>query len=135
MNPNLLYPMASLVGFTLLFSCYMLFCRVTAVRSGKLKFSYFKIYDQPAPDLIIKTQRHYSNLFELPVIYYATVIVASLQLLNDDQTLLFAWIFVAARVVHAFIHVGSNKVYPRMLSFLVGWGAIVGLWLKILKVL
>ncbi len=127
--------MAALVGFTFLFGVYMLYCRVSAVKTGSLKASYFKVYDQPAPEIIIKTQRHYANLFELPVIYYVTVIVASLQLLNDHQTLLFAWLFVAARVVHAVIHVTTNKLYPRMLAFLVGWGAVVGLWLKILRVL
>ncbi len=38
-----------------------------------------------------------------------------------------AWLYVASRVVHAFIHIGSNNMIARPLAFLVGCLAILGM--------
>ena len=40
-------------------------------------------------------------------------------------TLVVAWMFVLSRIVHAYIHVGSNHVPARRRAFLVGCGMVV----------
>ncbi|MES2854293.1 MAG: MAPEG family protein, partial [Bdellovibrionota bacterium] len=73
---TLIYPMFAMVILTLVTMLVMLNTRMRAVKAGKIKFSYFKTYNTEAPDEILKTQRHYTNLFELPVLFYVACLVA-----------------------------------------------------------
>ncbi|MGE0615923.1 MAG: MAPEG family protein [Bacteriovoracia bacterium] len=129
----LVYPMAALVGFTLLFSCVMLFTRINEVRRGRMSARYFKTFTEGTPTpIVVKLSRHYNNLFELPVIYYATLLMMMILGITSSAAVGFAWLFVAARVAHAYIHVGSNKIVPRIFAFVLGWVAILGLWFQVL---
>jgi len=40
-----------------------------------------------------------------------------------------AWAYVAARVAHSFIHLGSNEVVPRMLAYFSSWAVLAAMWL------
>jgi hypothetical protein len=42
---------------------------------------------------------------------------------------ILAWVFVAARIVHAAIHTGSNYVPRRFQAFVVSVLAMVAMWL------
>jgi hypothetical protein len=39
-----------------------------------------------------------------------------------------AWAYVAARVLHAFVHMGSNKIPPRMAIYGVSWALLLAMW-------
>jgi hypothetical protein len=43
-------------------------------------------------------------------------------------TLTLAWVFVASRLAHAYIHTGSNIVKYRLRMFKLGTVALVGLF-------
>ena len=43
-------------------------------------------------------------------------------------TVAMAWFFVASRLAHAWIHLGSNRVQWRAGAFVAGWLTVVGLW-------
>ncbi|MES3036263.1 MAG: MAPEG family protein [Bdellovibrionota bacterium] len=133
MNLQLVYPMFAMVVLTAVVLIMMFVTRVRAIRGGQMKVGYFKTYfdGQPTDD-VLKTQRHFSNLFELPVLYYAGIIVAMIIPLGGGAIQFAAWLFVAARVAHAFIHLGSNKLYPRMLSYATGWLSVIAIWILIL---
>lgn len=71
----------------------------------------------------------YNNQFQLPVLFY---VVMTLALITKQADLLFvvlAWVFVALRVVHAFIHVTNNRVMRRGLVFGLGWLVLVAMWI------
>lgn len=129
----LVYPMFAMVLLTFLVAMFMFYVRVTAIKSGSVKFSYFKTYAGDAPELIIKTSRHFTNLFELPVIYYATLLLAIHMDLASASIYLFAWLFVVTRVIHTFAHIFLSNIYPRMLSYMLGWVAVLALWMTILS--
>ena len=52
----------------------------------------------------------FHNQFELPVLFYAVVAFILITSTNSFVFVLLAWIFVAARLVHAYIHTGANVV-------------------------
>ncbi|MGE0061201.1 MAG: MAPEG family protein [Xanthobacteraceae bacterium] len=71
----------------------------------------------------------YNNQFQLPVLFY---VVMTLALITKQADLLFvvlAWVFVALRVVHAFIHVTNNRVMRRGLVFGLGWLVLMAMWI------
>lgn len=136
LDTSIVYPMAAMVGFTILFAVFMAYVRIQEVRNGNVKATYFKTYDDSVPSrLVVKTSRHYSNLFEMPTIFYATCVLTMVMGLDSRASIIWAWVFVIARVLHAFIHVGNNKIFPRMASFFLGCLAIVAMWIQILRFL
>jgi hypothetical protein len=129
----LVYPMFGQVALTFIFALFMLYVRVTEIKKGKTSFGYFRTFTGEASELVVKTGRHFSNLFEVPVIFFATVLLAIVMDLSDSAIYLFAWLFVISRVFHAFIHVFVKNIYPRMMAYMVGWICIIAMWINILS--
>ena len=48
---------------------------------------------------------NFSNLFELPVLFYVALVVAAQIGMVDGVSLALSWAFVALRVAHSWIHV------------------------------
>ena len=79
----------------------------------------------------VKVSKNYANQFELPVLFYAVVAFALITSAVDLLMVGLAWIFVLSRVVHTAIHIGPNVVMWRGTAFLVGFVALVLMWLKL----
>lgn len=107
--------------------------RVQAVRNRKISINYFKLMQgEEVPDTVIKTTRHFNNMFEMPVLYF---VVCSLYLaLNIDSqiALYLAWMFLGFRIVHAYIHITYNNSMHRLGAFMGGNVCILVLWLNLL---
>jgi hypothetical protein len=131
-NTTLIYPLAAQVALTFAVLVIMFKTRVREVQSGKITMKYFKTYDEGSlPEAIIKTERHFANLFEVPVLFYAAGIIAMILPVNGPFILFWAWLFVIARIVHAYIHIGSNKVKHRSKAFTLGLIAVTGMWVQV----
>ncbi len=133
MNPNLqlVYPMFAMVVLTYVVAGVMLRNRIQAVREG-FDVRYFKTYNhgQP-PEQVLRVDRHFTNLFELPVLFYVGCLAAMLVPLAGFWINFWAWLFVFARVLHALIHIRTNKIPHRMKAFGLGAVAVLGLWIEI----
>jgi hypothetical protein len=133
MNLLLVFPMLAMVALTTVVLVYMFIVRVQALKSGKIPMDYFRTYslaiDVPAPAL--QAQNHFKNLFEIPVLFYAGCLTAIIIPVMGTAVLVFAWAFVFARIMHAFVHLGSNRIKLRMRCYAVSWLALLGLWILI----
>jgi hypothetical protein len=69
----------------------------------------------------MKINNNIRNQFELPVLFYVLTIV--LWRLGETGTLalMVAWLFVASRIAHAYVHTGANYVPVRRRIFTFGW--------------
>lgn len=123
MNQNLMYfPCLAMMLLTVIVLLRLFVLRVHAVKNKDIKLSYFKTYDEPnAPAVMIQAGRHFSNLFEVPVLFYMVCAFTVMTFHVDSKMLLAAWLYVFFRSVHAFIHLTSNKIRPRMLAYMSGW--------------
>ncbi len=72
--------------------------------------------------------RHYTNLFETPVLFHLGCIVAALLGPVSQAALMFAWGFAGIRVVQSAIHLTSNNVRWRAYAFFAGGFLLIGLW-------
>ena len=78
-----------------------------------------------------KLSNNYSSQFELPVLFYAAAAFAMLIHAVNGPMLVLAWIFAIARIAHALEHIGPNRIPWRLPLFVVGVGAVLGMWVLI----
>ena len=81
---------------------------------------------------VAKTTRNLSNQFEMPILFYVGCTLYLVFGIDSIIGLVFAWLFVASRYVHAYIHIGSNSVMPRMRTYAFGGICIMALWINLL---
>ncbi len=132
MDFNLLYPMFAMVVLTFVVGGITLRARIRAARVGDVKMNYFKTMAGEAPEYMTKPVRHFNNLFETPTLFYAVSLAAIVTQTNGVRIQSLAWIYVASRLAHAYIHIGYNKVTHRMIAFLVSFVMILMMWITVL---
>lgn len=74
---------------------------------------------------------NFKNLFELPVLFYVAVLLVFTAGIYSTSHLLLAWVYVAARYTHSYIHCTSNVVMIRFYAFLASCSALSAMWLMI----
>jgi len=70
-----------------------------------------------------------ANLFEMPVLYFALVPLLILTAQANHMQVTLAWLFVLARIVHSFIHIGPKKVPWRFFAYLVSTALLMAMWI------
>lgn len=129
----MLYPMFALVVVTYVVLSINLMWRIRAVKTKAVSIKYFRVFDgDNIPEKIKAGSNHYSNLLEMPVLFYVVCILEMLLQQVTTPIVVLAWLYVALRIVHAVIHMGYNNVFHRMLAF---WGSstiLLIMWLMLL---
>lgn len=119
----------AMVAVTFVVMTIMFLSRVHSIRTQAVKISYYGLFQGNAPDYVEKATRHFSNMFQMPVLFYAvTVLCIAVGLVTPALSLL-AWLYVAARSVHAIIHLTYNNVTHRLAAFAIGNVCLLGLWI------
>lgn len=101
--------------------------RVVAIKTGLAKSSDYRIpITEPEPSAT--AIRSLINQFELPVLFFAACL--ALQAVDGVSflALIVAWVFVASRFLHAYVHVTTNRLRHRRPLFVVGFLASMALW-------
>lgn len=71
------------------------------------------------------------NLFELPVLYYAAVLLALVLMIQDSLLVALSWGFVVFRVLHSFIHCTYNNVNHRFAVYAASCLFLIFLWVRL----
>jgi hypothetical protein len=103
--------------------------RVGAVRQGLVSAAFFRVYQgeiEPAPSA--KAARHFANLFEAPVLFYVVCLSAMITHFTGAAMQALAWMYVAARAVHAYVHLGSNRLPNRIRAYFFSWFVLLAMW-------
>ncbi len=127
---DLIYPMAAMVLLTTLVLLRMVLGRVAAVKRGEVDARFYKTYDagEGEPRKATQHTRQFINLFESPVLFYAGCISAMVIGQGTGVIVWLAWAYVICRVIHAFVHLGSNKIPPRMAIYGASWVVLLAIW-------
>lgn len=125
--------MFALVMFTMLVGLYVVKVRRESVRLGQVDKRYYQLMQgYEASDKVVKSTRCINNLYEVPVLFYAVGILYVVLGLESVVALVFAWLFVLLRVVHAYIHLTYNNVMHRMYAFSGGVLCVCILWVNLM---
>ena len=127
---QLVYPMVAMILLTAIVLVRMVLLRIAATRRGEIDPYFYKTYqgEEGETRIVAQHNRHFVNLFENPVLFYAACITAMVTAQVTQGMIWLAWAYVATRIVHTIIHLGSNKIYPRMASYGASWVVLLGMW-------
>jgi hypothetical protein len=127
----MLYAMFAMILLTLVVSARLLSLRINAVKNGKVSLGQFRLNSGDIPNNIAQASRNYSNLFEVPVLFYAAGTLALALQLQSAAMIILSWTFVASRILHSWIHLTYNNVIHRMRAFLASYMCVVAIWVLI----
>jgi hypothetical protein len=125
-----IYPMFAMVVLTAVVLVTLFRSRVAAVRQGQVSLDYFRIYQGGVePELSAKRARHFANLFETPVLFYVVCLAAMITGVSGVAMQALAWVYVAARVAHAYVHLGGNRIRHRLRVYFFSCLVLLAMWI------
>jgi hypothetical protein len=136
MNPSLLlWPLVTQVLLVVL-----LFIRLGQVKdraraAGSVDLVVTALDNDAWPDDVRKVANSIRNQFQVPVLFFVLVLALFALGAVDLFALVLAWLFVASRVAHSYIHVGANYVPNRTRVFKFGVLCVVGLAALLIRAL
>lgn len=99
------------------------YLRLTEINSGRVNARYFKTYEgtHDLPRKMVQASRNFSNLLEVPTLFYVICLFALFTNNVDQLMLTLAWFYVGFRIIHSIIHITVNKILLRMTSYAISW--------------
>ena len=125
---TILLPVFVLVALTFFLIFTLGMSRVGVIKRGEVRIPDIALGQRAWPARQQQISNCYDNQFQLPVLFYVLTILAIVTRHADYLFVVLAWIFVASRLVHAFIHCTSNYVRYRFFSFAIGLIVLIAMW-------
>jgi hypothetical protein len=129
----LLLPLLAQVALTFTVMTVMYRKRVAEMRSKQIHPQQIRTRSR-SKDLLVDSEPasdNYSNLFELPVLFYIAILLTLILMVQDSILVILAWTFVATRCVHSLIHVTYNKVMHRFAVFIFSSFVLLAFWVRL----
>ena len=128
----MLHPLFAMVALTFAVGVRMYLARVAEMKRRRIHPQQVATRARAAAELKdTRAADNFSNLFELPVLFYPAVLLAWLAGLADPVYLALAWLFVASRVIHSLVQVSYNRVMHRFLAFITGFVLLAVIWIRL----
>jgi hypothetical protein len=128
----ILMPLFVQVALTFVLLFWMSALRYQAVRTGQVEPDKVRLREPNWPPRALQIANAYHNQLELPVLFYVVMLLAMSTQTLDVIIYVLAWMFVLARVAHAYIHVTSNRLDRRTGVFGVGAIALLLMWVIVI---
>jgi hypothetical protein len=125
----ILLPVFTLAFLTFGIGIWLGKLRFVAVKKGDLNPRYYEVNrGGKVPDYLAKVSNNYDNLLALPILFYVVSIMLFVTTKVEIAQIILAWVFVASRYVHSYIHTTYNNVRHRMRVFMLGVVTLVSMW-------
>lgn len=125
---DILCPLFVQVALTFILLLATGISRFRSVRSGAVKAKDIALRQPNWTQQPTKFANAFHNQLETPVLFYLLV---TLLLVTDkvtDTLIYLAWGYVAARIIHALIHVTYNHVLHRFIIFITSIAILAVMW-------
>ncbi|MFT4001823.1 MAG: MAPEG family protein [Rhizobium sp.] len=126
---EMFWPMVAHAVLVFILYALLAWRRRGLVKAGRIQPAQFRenhAANEPAESLVVRNS--IANQFELPMLFHACCIVLYVAQADNLAAVILAWIFVATRYAHAFVHVTSNDLRYRSPLFALGFVALAGMW-------
>ena len=127
--PAVLLPVFVLVALTFALLTWMGYSRTSSVRRGEVKIRDIALRQPNWPQHSTQLANAYHNQLELPVLFYVLVAFALITRQADLLFVAMSWLFVALRLLHAYIMVTTNYVPRRAQVHFIGFAVVVLMWI------
>ncbi|MBC9033577.1 MAPEG family protein [Sphingomonas sp. JC676] len=128
---DILWPTFALVALVAVVMLTMFVQRIGHIRrnppgagdfaSGEAALRYFQPVEMPA--------NNFRNLFEMPVLFFALVPLLLITHHGNHIQVTLAWIYVALRALHSFIHIVVRNVNLRFMLYLGSCVVLMAMWI------
>jgi hypothetical protein len=123
-----LLPLFVEVALTFVLLYWTAYLRTSALQAGEVRLGDIALRQPNWPVRATQVANAFHNQLELPILFYVLTILAWITRHADLLFVVMAWIFVALRLVQAYIHVTDNDVRRRGLVFIVGAIVLTLMW-------
>jgi hypothetical protein len=120
---SLLWPMLAHIGLTFGLYVWLTMARAGAVKRGEVEYAAF-VLGREEPRAVARITRNLANQFELPVLFYAVVVLLVALGRVTAIDVAAAWVFVVGRIVHTLVQTLSDDVRLRGRVFVINFLAI-----------
>jgi hypothetical protein len=114
-------PVIVQVLMTLLIYVRLIKVKVREMRAGKVDMARRGLHEDAWGEAVLQINNNIRNQFELPVLFYVLAVAFWALDAVSVLVLVAAWLFVASRIAHAWVHLTSNYIPNRRRLFTVGW--------------
>ncbi|MFM2274813.1 MAG: hypothetical protein RL211_685 [Pseudomonadota bacterium] len=131
MNQTLiLYPMATMLLLLAVVACIMFRARIAEMNSRRIHPQ--KVATRAKSGTALENTcaaDNYQNLCEMPVMFHVLGLALFVTHGLTTPLLALAWVYVALRVAHSYIHITYNKVMHRFYVFAASSVLLWVMWL------
>lgn len=132
MHPSLalLRPVVALVVWSFVMWTWMYATRIPAIFRAKMKLDPYAPRGEQMAQLPAEVRwkaDNYNHLFEQPTLFYAIGLTLALVTRDETTDMMFAWAYVALRVVHSVFQATVNKIEVRFALFVVSSLVLAGM--------
>ena len=130
MDTRLIFlPALAMAALTFVVWCRMFFSRIGQMKRERIHPQAVATSAQATAKLTdSRAADNFRNLFELPVLFYLSLVIAAMTAQVTVLTLALAWAFVATRALHSCIQCSYNKVMHRFRAYVAGGLLLWTLW-------
>jgi len=132
MNRDLIFgPVLVQVLLTLATYVLLIKAKIRAMKAAEVDMARRALFDDAWPESVMKINNNIRNQFEVPVLFYVLAFARWALDAVHWVALAAAWLFAVSRIVHAWIHIGTNYVPNRRRAFTVGWWIVAAMALLV----
>ncbi len=123
-----LLPLFVQVALTFALLVWMARSRIGALNCKQVKMADVALGQFNWPTKAQQISNNFNSQFQLPVLFYVLTLLAIVLHQADVLFVVLAWLFVLSRLVHAYIHIGTNYVRHRFNAFAAGVFILMAMW-------
>ena len=124
-----LLPLFVQVALTFGMMFWMAFSRIGALKRKETRMADVALGQLNWPPRVQQISNSYHSQLQLPVLFYVLTALAIVTRHADIVFVVMAWLFVLTRLLHAYIHTGSNVVRHRFNAFALGAVILLAMWI------
>jgi len=121
------YPVIAQIMLTFIIYMMLPIVKARVLRTTEVDIDRRALHNDAWPDSVLKISNNVQNQFESPVLFYALCFMLWATTNVTIFALSIAWGFVFLRVVHVFVHTGSNKIPLRKRVFMLSTALLMAL--------
>ena len=125
----ILLPLFVEVALTFALMFWMASARVGTIKRKETRMADTALGQLNWPPRVQQISNSYHSQFQLPLLFYVLTILAIITRHADFIFVVMAWAFVLTRLVHAYIHTGTNYVPHRFNAFALGAFILLAMWI------
>lgn len=124
----ILYPVFVQVLLTFFLQGWMRKERIGAIKRGDVQFKDINLRQQAWPARATQISNAFHHQLEMPILFYAVVAFLMITSQVNIIFVVLAWLFVATRLAHAWVHTTINRQPYRFYAYAAGSVVLFVMW-------